>query len=366
MKWNWQKKGWPQFCYHKAGLEKFEATFLRQAGVIIGTTQHMDEDEKSLLVVDIISNEAFKTSEIEGEYLNRQSVQSSIRRNFGLKTSDKNISPAEQGIAKMMVGLYQDFSKPLTHKRLFDWHAMLMSGRSDLETVGGYRKHSDSMQVISASLHEPKIHFEAPPSHVVKKEMDQFIRWFNDTAPTGGNPLAALTRAGIAHLYFVCIHPFEDGNGRIGRAIAEKALSQCLGQSTLIALSQTISVKRKQYYEKLELNNKNVEITDWLMYFAETILEAQSYSQSLIDFLIKKTKLFDKVKDQLNERQEKALKRMFKEGIKGFDGGLSAENYISITKTSRATATRDLKDLLEKGVFKRTGKLKATRYHLKI
>lgn len=178
--------------------------------------------------------------------------------------------------------------------------------------------------------------------------------------------MQVLARAGIAHLYFVSIHPFEDGNGRIGRAIAEKAVFQGLGQSTLIALSHSINSKRKTYYEMLERSNKRNEITDWLIYFAGTVLEAQARAQRLLDFLIAKSRFFDRHRGQLNNRQEKAVARMFSEGPEGFKGGLSTENYLRITGTSRATATRDLQDLVEKQALVRTGMLKSTRYHLSI
>jgi len=222
------------------------------------------------------------------------------------------------------------------------------------------------MQVVSGPVHNPRVHFEAPPSKAMRREMTQFIKWLNDTAPGRKNPLSALTRAGIAHLHYVCIHPFEDGNGRIGRAIAEKALSQCLGQPTLIALSHTIQERKKIYYDSLEKNNKDIEITDWLVYFAKTILEAQGYTQKLIDFLIEKSKLYEKLRGKMNTRQEKVIARLFREGPEGFKGGLSAEKYISIAKTSRATATRDLQGLLEIGALQKTGERKYTRYSLRI
>jgi Fic family protein len=243
---------------------------------------------------------------------------------------------------------------------------MVAGGTSDLKLVGRYRRTADPMQVVSGPIHKPKVHFEAPPASRIKKEMAGFLKWFAKTAPGQKGALPALTRAGIAHLYFVCIHPFEDGNGRIARALAEKALSECLGQPTLIALSHIIQNKRKAYYAALERNNKNNEIIDWLVYFAKTILEAQSYSLDMIDFLIQKTKLYDRVKSQLNARQEKVIARMFREGLERFKGGLSAENYISITDTSRATATRDLQHLVALGVLLKSGELKATRYHLNV
>lgn len=366
MKWNWQQEDWPRFRWEPSALEALETQFWRQAGVFLGVTQHFNEADKTLVTVHLMTGEAIKTSEIEGEYLNRESVQASIRRNFGLDTDNRRIPPAELGIADMMTDLYRNCTRPLTHETLYHWHKLLTSGRYDLRDIGHYRTHADPMQIISGPIGNPKIHFEAPPSKMMKKEMNQFIAWFSKTAPDGKNPLPALIRAGIAHLYFVSIHPFEDGNGRIARAIAEKSLAQHLGVPTLIALSQTIQNNRKAYYESLAQNSLENEITSWLVYFAKTVLNAQNYSLNLVNFLIEKTKLYDRVKDQLNERQEKAISRMFREGLEGFKGGLSAENYISITHTSRATATRDLQDLVEKKVLIKTGQLKSTRYHLNI
>jgi len=365
-RWNWQQDDWPRFRFDKTTVEEREAKFLLHSGLLLGALLHMRDDEKNALTVDLISNEALKTSEIEGEFLNRESVQSSIRRNFGLATDARRIPPAEQGIADMMMDLYRSFAEPLTHETMFQWHGMLTAGRRDLKNIGAYRTVDEPMQIISGPIGNPKIHFEAPPSAAMEKEMEGFVNWFNDTAPHNKTALPALTRAGIAHLYFVTIHPFEDGNGRIARALAEKALSQALGQPTLIALSQTIQKNKKSYYEALHQSSRNNEITAWLLYFAETVLQAQDTTQRVIDFLIQKTKLYDRIKNQLNERQEKALARIFREGVEGFKGGLSAENYISITGAARATATRDLQDLVDKGVLTRTGALKSTRYHLNI
>jgi Fic family protein len=249
---------------------------------------------------------------------------------------------------------------------MFDWHAMLLSADRSIQMIGGYRTHAEPMQVVSGPDHRRKVHFEAPPSRQVPKEMKRFVAWFNATAPGATNALPALTRAAIAHLYFVCIHPFEDGNGRIGRALAEKSLAQNLGQPSLIALAYTIERKRKDYYAALERNNKRMEITDWLQYFSATVLDAQSNTIKRVDFYLAKARLYDRLRGKLNQRQEKAIARMFREGIDGFKGGLSADNYIAITRTSRATATRDLQDLVEKGALARTGELRHTRYYLKL
>ncbi|WP_284734458.1 Fic family protein [Sphingosinicella terrae] len=243
---------------------------------------------------------------------------------------------------------------------------MIASGRRDLKRVGAYRRHAQPMQIVSGYVHRPKVHFEAPPSDAMEREMDGFIAWFAHTAPNGADPLPALTRAGLAHLYFVTIHPYEDGNGRIARALAEKALAQAIGHPSLMALSSVIQRKRKAYYDALEANNKDIGVEGWLVYFAETVLEAQAHTQRLIDFLIAKTKLYDRFRDQLNERQARAVERMFGQGPDGFTGGLNAGNYITINGASRATATRDLADLVEKGVLLASGALKSTRYALNL
>lgn len=359
MTWNWQQADWPHFKYDATLLASLETDFAFKSGELQGVLAHINKDDKNQLLIDLVSTEAVKTSEIEGEYLDRESLQSSLRRQFKLDDNNQRIAPAEQGIAEMLVDLYNNYAQPLTHETLFNWHRMLTKGRNDLHDVGRYRTHKEAMQVISGYYGAVKVHFEAPPSIAVPQEMERFIDWFNNT-----KDLPALTRAGIAHLYFVCIHPFEDGNGRIGRAIAEKSLSQSLGQPTLISLSSAIMNKRRDYYDLLEKSNKTNQITDWLIYFAQTIMTAQKLTLQGIEFIITKAKFYDKMRCRLNARQEKVIARLFQSGTEGFTGGLSAENYISIAKTSRATATRDLQELVELGVLLKTGELKGTRYHL--
>ena len=364
MQWNWQQTDWPEFSWKQARLLNAEALFLIEAGEYAGTAKHLGAEDREQLTVEAMSTEAVTTSAIEGEILDRASVLSSIRRQLGLATDQRKVGAAEQGVSEMMVDLYHTFAEPLSHDMLFRWHRMLTTGRSDLKNVGSYRTHIEPMQVVSGAIHDPKVHFEAPPSASVPAEMSRFIDWFNRSAPGNAEPLPALTRAGIAHLYFICIHPFEDGNGRIGRAIAEKVLAQSLGHPTLTALAATILAKRNAYYSVLEANNKQLEITPWLAWFAATAIEAQRRSIALVDFLIDKTRLLDRLRDQLNERQKKALLRMLREGPKGFEGGLSAGKYASITGASPATATRDLADLVAKHALVRSGEQRHTRYEI--
>ena len=366
MKWNWQEPDWPEFSWKQARLLKAEALFLVEAGEYVGTTKHLGAEDREQLTVDAMSTEAVMTSEIEGEILDRSSVQSSIRRQLGLAIDHRKIGAAEQGVSEMMVDLHRTYAEPLSHDMLFRWHRMLTMGRRDLKNVGSYRTHVEPMQVVSGAIHDPKVHFEAPPSASLPAEMSRFIEWFNCSSPGNAEPFPALTRAGIAHLYFICIHPFEDGNGRIGRAIVEKVLAQSLGHPTLTALAETILAKRNAYYAALEANNKHQEITTWLTWFAATAIEAQRRSIAMVDFLIDKTRLLDRLRDQLNERQKKALLRMLREGPKGFEGALSAGKYASITGASPATATRDLADLVAKHALVRSGEQRHTRYEIAI
>jgi Fic family protein len=366
MTWNWQRPDWPQFTWKSARFAAAEQQFLVGGGTFVGAIKHLGEEDRNQLTVEAMSTEAVTTSEIEGEILDRASVQSSIQRQLGLAADNRRAAPAERGVSEMMVNLYKTFATPLSDDILFEWHRMLMSGRQDLADVGRYRTSVEPMQIVSGAMGTPKIHFEAPPSGKVPSEMERFIAWFNRTAPAGPEPLPALTRAGVTHLYFESIHPFEDGNGRIGRALAEKSLAQSLGQPSLIALAATILARRARYYAALEAANKGNEITEWLAWFAGTTIEAQRSTLALIEFLIDKTKLLDRIRGLLNERQEKALLRMFKEGPEGFEGGLSAGNYSTITGASPATTTRDLADLTEKGALVREGERRHARYKLNV
>lgn len=365
--WNWQIKDWPSFEWNADIVQGKERDFLEASAVTIGARRHLQPAEREALDIELLSRDALSTSAIEGEILDRDSVQSSLRKQLGLSPAPSfRARPAEAGIAEMMADLYRSPASPLTHDSLFEWHRMVMNGRRDIADIGRYRRHDDAMQIVSGAFGHERVHFEAPPSRQIPDEMEAFLGWFSRTSPAGKTPLPPLTRAAIAHLWFESVHPFEDGNGRIGRAIAEKALAQGTRVPGFTGLSSTLLRHRKAYYAALERNSSSLRIDDWLEWFADMALEAQSEADRLVRFLIQKAALLHRLDGALNTRQEKALLRMFAEGPAGFKGGLSAQNYATITGAPPATVTRDLADLVAKGALIRSGERKATRYRLAV
>jgi Fic family protein len=364
MRWNWQDPDWPHFRWDAARLSTRELAFAEKAGVLIGTSSHLDQDNQSQLIVDLMSRSALDSSAIEGEVLDRDSVQSSVRRHLGLQADDRRPRPAEDGVAGLMVSLFFTIDAALDHETLFAWHEMVMAGSTDLEVIGGYRRHPEPMQIVSGPDYRRKVHFEAPPSSAVPAEMDKFLAWFARTGPQGVEPMSPVTRAGIAHLWFETIHPFEDGNGRLGRVIAEKALAQGRSAPMLTGISSAFMQQRKHYYDRLEAASLSLDVDEWLDWFVDMTLMAQGQTVEWVEFLISKAQMLGRLAGRLNGRQEKAMLRLFRAGPGGFAGGMSAENYRSITGATPPTATRDLADLVDKGALQRTGERKGTRYWL--
>ena len=362
----WQQTDWPEFQWDSEQIVSLLGEARNLQGRLLGKMEALGFNLRNEAFLDTLTLDVVKSSEIEGEFLNPDQVRSSIARRLGLEfagsvESDRHVD----GVVEMMLDATQNCPSPLTAERLFNWHAALFpTGRSGMFkiTVAEWRTDSTGpMQVVSGAAGKEKVHFQAPDASSVEKEMNRFLEWFNHT-----EKIDLVLKAAIAHVWFVTIHPFEDGNGRIGRALSEKALAQCLGQPSLIALAYTIERHRKRYYEMLELSNKENEVTDWLIWFAETILEAQALSLKRVDFHIAKARFYETFRGRLNERQQKAIARMFREGIDGFKGGLSAENYMTMTGASSATTTRDLQTLVEVGALTRTGERRYTRYFLSL
>lgn len=366
MAWNWQLPGWPDFEWQPDLLGAREDAFRENAGIMIGSMRHLGQEDRGEIVIELLSADALSTSAIEGEVLDRASVQSSLRRQLGMSAAPFRSRPAEAGIAEMMADLYRDPLAAISQERLFQWHRMVMNGRRDIADIGSYRRHDEPMQIVSGAFGRQRVHFEAPPSDRLSAEMGRLLEWLERTSREGREPLAALARAGIAHLWFESIHPFEDGNGRIGRAIAESVLARAISVPTFSALSKSLLTHRKDYYAMLEAASTTLLINDWLSWFSDRALEAQRSADELVRFLIEKVRFMDRLRGALNERQEKALLRMLAEGPDGFIGGLSAGNYATITGAPPSTITRDLSDLVDKGALLRMGERKATRYKLAI
>jgi Fic family protein len=362
MAWVWEHKNWPNFEYNADALLDYEKVFYTNTGIILGVFSHLESNNLEHLKIDILTQEAVSTSSIEGEILQRASVQSSIRKHLGLKTASIKIPANAAGIAEMMTDVYLYFDKPLTNETFFTWHSMLMNGRRDIETIGDYRTHEDAMQIVSGNLSLPRIFYEAPPSKQVQAEMQKLIEWCNKNF----NEISIIALAGIAHLYFEIIHPFEDGNGRLGRALIEKLLSQKMKTPVLNSFAKVIEQNKRAYYDALQSCNHSLDINEWLQFFSKTLLESQQYTIKMVNFIVAKTKFFAKYKMALNARQEKVLLRVFEEGLEGFKGGLSAANYKTISTASPATATRDLQELLNLEAITKTGELKHTRYFLNL
>jgi Fic family protein len=362
MRWNWELSNWPKFQYNADAIVSLEKKFLMAVGSAFVFLKNVEKQEYNQFIVEVLSQEGIESAKIEGELLDRESLQSSIKKQFGIQNDGKRQPPKELGMAELLCDVYGSFAKPLTHEMLWDWHKKLFRDQSQLTDLGTYRTHPEPMQIVSGRYDRTEVFFEAPPSSRVLDEMNTFIDWYNTSLSS--EPI--LGRAAIAHVYFESIHPFEDGNGRIGRVLIEKMLSQNIGKPVLIAISKVLEKRKKEYYKALEACNRTLDVQHWVTFFVDAVLQAQEDSLQLLSFLIKKSRILTELAGQLNPRQEKALLRMFAEGFEGFKGGLSAEKYIAITKASRATATRDLVDLVKMGALVKTGELRHTRYWLNL
>lgn len=367
--YNWQQPDWPNFQYDLSELHGVLLAISEKMGFVSGKLAYLTESLQTEAMINLMVEEAYNTSEIEGEHISRIDIRLSIKNKLGL--NPKNIPVHDtraQGIADLMLDVRNTFQQPLTTEKLFDWHMMLMSGSTNPKLrVGYWRSDEEPMQIVSRRDERWVVHYEAPPSHDIPKEMKRFIRWFNETAPHKHQTIQfAPVRAAIAHLYFESIHPFDDGNGRIGRAIAEKALSQGFGYPVLISLSLAIEADKKAYYAALKTASKSNEITPWIHYFVNLIFQAQVEVEKQINFIFKKTQFLDRLENVLNERQLKVIKRMLQAGIKGFEGGMSAKKYMSVTGTSKATATRDLQHLVDVKALKLIGSGRSVRYELNL
>ena len=364
--YNWQRKGWPGFRYDLAGMSEALSVFAEHSGRVAGLLEGLPEGLGVEAVLNLMISEAVETSAIEGEVLDRGAVGSSIRNRLGLNVVPEKVdSRMADGAGDLIVSVRNTFAEALSEDMLFSWHRMLF-GNVGMH-VGCWREGVDPMQVVSGRIDRPKVHFEAPPSIRVPMEMSRFITWFNNSAPGGAGSIGqAPVRAALVHLYFESVHPFEDGNGRIGRALAEKALAQGAGRPVVMSLSQTILARRGGYYDALQAAQKSGEVTPWVSWFVETVVAAQCEAEAQVRFVLTKHRFFQDYGADLNPRQTKVLGRMFEAGPEGFSGGMNARKYVGLTGVSKATATRDLQELAQMGALVSVGGGRSTSYNFSV
>ena len=368
MRWIWQKADWPKFTWDAETLLPLLSKARFEQGKLLAQAQGLGFEIGREATLDILVEEAVKTSEIEGSQLNRDAVRSSVAKHlgistFGLPQSTRSID----GLVEILLDATRKHDKPLTGERLKSWQAALFpTGYSGLFRiqVGEWRSWEDPMQVVSGGMGKEVVHFEAVPSLSVKKEMEEFLLWWEKSV----NQVDGLLRAGIAHFYFITIHPFEDGNGRIARALTDMALAQDEKILTrLYSLSSQIMKERKQYYETLERCQKGeLDITIWLAWFLASYTRSLKNSAGLIAGILDKASFWQYFNQEtLSNRQRKVVNALLDVGKGNFQGGLTTRKYSSIAKISRATAFREITDLLEKKVIvQNTGKGRSVSYDL--
>ncbi|MEO8036624.1 MAG: Fic family protein [Acidobacteriota bacterium] len=359
-----EKAGWPEFTWDGESLAGPLAAVRHKQGRLLGRMESLGFDLRVEASLAVLTTDVVKSSAIEGEKLNPDEVRSSIARRLGLDVAGLPKAGRDvEGVVEMMLDGTRYFEKPLTKKRLFDWHASLFpTGRSGMSriTVGAWRKkETGAMQVISGPMGREKMHFEAPEADRLEAEMTRFIKWFN--APPANDPVL---KAGIAHFWFVTIHPFEDGNGRIARALADIALARADGtKDRFYSMSSQIEAERNNYYLKLESAQRgDVNITGWLDWFLGCLDRAIGGADQTLGAVLNKARLWQRINRRpVNDRQRSVMSRM----LNGFKGVLTSSKYAQLAKCSTDTALRDIRELVERGILvQNPGGGRSTSYRL--
>lgn len=346
----YERQDWPDFHWSQGKLLNPLATVRHKQGRLLGHMAGLGFSLRAEATLQILTLDVLKSNEIEGELLDREQVRSSIARRLGIETF--GLVPVDrgvEGVVEILMDATQNYEAPLTAERLFGWHAaMFPTGRSGLHkiTVGAWRTHeAGPMQVVSGPMGREKVHFQAPDAAILEKEMQRFLDWFNDTAD-----LDPVLKAGIAHLWFVTIHPFDDGNGRIARTIADLQLARADGNAQrFYSMSAQIRKERNTYYALLEKTQKSgLDVTDWLAWFLSCMDRALSATEELLAGVLRKSKFWDWLATkQLNDRQRLMLNKL----LDGFEGKLTSSKWAKIVKCSQDTALRDIQQLLDQGVL---------------
>ena len=368
MQYVWQSESWPNFTWDNESLLPVLGQARLAQGRLLGRVNRLGFKLGKEAQLNIITEEAVKTAAIEGEKLNPQAVRSSVIRHLGLKEAGLiSATRSVDGLVEVILDATQKYTKTLSAKRLKSWHAALFpTGYSGLHKIRvGKWRGSDPMRIVSGPIGKERVHFEAPPGKKVDTEMRKFLEWWKSSSKiTDG-----ILRAGLAHFYFVVIHPFEDGNGRIARALTD----MCLAQDEKLdiryySLSSQIMEERDEYYDALERCSKssNIDITKWLLWFLGCYQRAIKRSDKIIGNVLAKSDFWQEhAQAKLNERQKKVLTRMLDVGPGNFIGGLTTRKYAGITKASRATAFREISDLLDKNIIRQlSGKGRNVHYDL--
>jgi Fic family protein len=347
--YNWQRKEWANFTFDQERIRDITPVFFEKTSEMEIVLQGLNSAEYREELIRCMISEAITTSEIEGEFFNKDDLMSSIKNKLGLNVKPETIKDKRAiAITNLLIAVRDSYNSRLTETEIKQWHQLLFED-SKAVNAGKWRKGNEPMQIVSGALGKETVLYEAPPSYRVPAEMKQFVYWYNSFKINETSDV--LTKTAVAHLYFESIHPFEDGNGRIGRAIAEKCLAQSLGKPVLLSLSSVIEKNKKQYYAALKESQSSLEVTNWIVYFANVMTQAQTEAIETIRFSLQKAKFFAQFGAQLNDRQLKAIKKMFDAGTEGFEGGMTVKKYMSINQTSKATATRDLQHLKETGAL---------------
>lgn len=373
-RWIWEQDDYPNFIYDINKLEQLIQKVSLEQGYLIAMSKVMDHDNIVQRQLEALESEAISTSAIEGEILNRDSVKASIKRKLGIDESNYNkIDITTDYLVEVLIDANSNYQDDLILERLFGWHNALFSkGYSGFTKINVAEfRDEETMEVISGPVGKEKTYYVAPPRKIVEKEMERFLQWFNNTE-------SSLIKAAIAHLWFVIIHPFDDGNGRITRAITDLVLSKIESSkiSKLYSMSSAINSDRKGYYNALEHTTGYVrkkdnflDITLWCEWFLSTLYSALLDTKKKLGYIINKTKFWDKHKNNnLNARQIKVLNKILDMGIENFKGNLSKKKYIKIADTTSTTASRDIKELIYLGCIKQVeGTIgKNTRYVVNI
>ena len=352
MKYIWQLKEWPGYAWDWEKISTVLGECRKYQGLIKGKVSILGGKDKLSSRSQVLVEEALQTSAIEGVKIDVDLLRSSVARHLGLKYEGTNQKERSvDGLVEMLLDATEKRDKVLSERRLFGWHAGLFpTGYSGIRKiiVGTWRK--SRMLVVSGYIGKEKIHYETPPADKMNDEMKRYLKWWH----ASNGSCDGLIRAALAHLYFVQIHPFDDGNGRIARALTDMALAQDEGLSArYYSVSSEIIKKRKTYYSLLEKTGKgNLDITSWIVWFLETLKTAMHEGDNSIIAITYKYKFWQKYeKKEITERQRKVISRMFEEEPEGFKGGMTTRKYVGIAKTSRATAYRELDDLVKKGLL---------------